>query len=148
MKSCTIITALFLISFTTPAANLHPPVNEKVWKTFTLLFKTAADAQWTYSVDFCEAHFHTETARFRAMFDYNGNLIQTIRYYKNGLPATILHKIHKRYENAAIHGVTETSDANGIVYDIVLYEDIRMLRLTVAADGTVLNTRRFKRAGN
>ncbi|MBZ4190497.1 hypothetical protein [Niabella beijingensis] len=145
MKSYTIIMALFLTSLVAQAANNYPPVNEKVLKTFNRLFTAAQDVQWRYTGDFCEANFQAEGIRLRVALDYNGNLIRTIRYYKKGLPPAILNTVNKKYAHAEIYGITELSDANGIQYDIVLYEKTRMLRLILNANGNVTASHRFKR---
>lgn len=57
----------------------------------------------------------------RATIDAKGNLLQTIRYYKqDNLPASVLYNLKKDYKDYEIHGVTEVSNNNGVNYRIVL----------------------------
>lgn len=124
MKNLILSAALLL----TVAANAKPidvyPENEKVVKTFNEVFKEANDVTWNNTGRFYEAFFTIASIKTRAMIDNKGNLIQTIRYYKeNELPANVLYSVKKEYAGKDIFGVTEVSNKNGTNYRIILRDE-------------------------
>lgn len=123
-----------------------PAVNEKVMKTFNQVFTNASDVQWSTTAGYSEASFHSGAISVRAMIGNNGNLIRTIRYYKEKeLPPTVRYKIKKRYEGKAIFGVTEVTDAAGIRYHVVINDSRNMYQVVVNDSGTVLEATKYRR---
>lgn len=98
-----ILAAALSLGLTTMAATstpvINPTVNEKVLKTFHLVFADAQNVQWSSTKEYNEASFNSGMIKTRAIIDNNGKLIRTIRYYgESHLPSNILYKIRKKYE--------------------------------------------------
>lgn len=123
MKSLILFAALFL-SLTTMAAEKNPIANEKAVKTFNEVFKNAKNVYWTSTADYQQVSFESNAIKIKATFDNDGNLRQTIRYYKEtNLPANIRFKLNRKFDKAEVWGVTELSNNEGVVYSIVLRSD-------------------------
>ena len=72
--------AVMLISLSATAAT-PPEVNEKVLKAFKATFADAQDVTWKELENSCQANFKLSEIQVRAMYDNEGNLIETVRYY-------------------------------------------------------------------
>ncbi|MCH5719770.1 hypothetical protein [Niabella hibiscisoli] len=124
MKTLILSAAVILtLSFNASAATAKP-VNDKAQKTFNLLFKDADNVKWSEAGESYEAFFDSEGIKTRVTIDAKGNLIQTIRYYKeNSLPANVLYNVKSDYKGKEIFGVTEVTNKNGVNYRIVLKDE-------------------------
>ncbi|HOZ98087.1 MAG TPA: hypothetical protein PKY86_04645 [Niabella sp.] len=124
MKTLIISAALLLsVAFNASASNVDP-ANEKVIKTFKLLFKNAENVIWSNTENFYQASFTKADISTRAIFDSKGKLVQTIRYYKETfLPANVLYSVKKEFSGMDIWGVTEVSNDKGVNYRIVLLDN-------------------------
>ncbi|MCH5720142.1 hypothetical protein [Niabella hibiscisoli] len=125
MKNLILSAAVLLtVSFNAAASTVEPVVTEKAQKTFVTIFKDADAVKWSNTGDNYEAFFDNGGVKTRATIDAKGNLLQTIRYYKqDNLPANVLYNLKKDYKGCEIHGVTEVSNNNGINYRIVLKDN-------------------------
>lgn len=120
MKNLILFAALFL-SLTAVATESNPTASEKALKTFNEVFKNAKNVHWSFTTTYQQASFEANAIKSKATFDNDGNLVQTIRYYKEtNLPANIRFRINKKYNKAEVWGVTELSNSEGIIYNIVL----------------------------
>lgn len=145
MKNLILLVTVFF-SMNVFAAEKNPTVNEKVLKTFNLVFKDAQDVQWKTTAKYNEATFNTGDVRTKAILDDNGNLLQTIRYYQEEhLPANILNNIQKKYCHE-VWGVTEVSNSNSTVYNVVLRGKKFWYNVKADARGDVELVKRFRRA--
>ncbi|WP_018627580.1 hypothetical protein [Niabella aurantiaca] len=141
-----ILTAALSLSLNAMTAVASNPVNEKVMKTFNQVFTDARDVQWNTAAGYSEASFHSGTISVRAMIGNNGNLIRTIRYYKEtGLPPNVHYKIRKKYEGKAIFGVTEVTDAAGIRYHVIIHDNRNMYQVIVNNNGNVIEATKYRR---
>lgn len=142
MKTFFISAALLLTVAFNASANYADPANEKVIKTFKLLFKNAENVTWSNTENYYQANFTKSDISTRALFDGKGKLIQTIRYYKEShLPANVLYSVKKDYSGMEIWGVTEVSNDNGVNYRIVLRdrEHYTHINANDAGDTEVVN---------
>lgn len=142
-----ILSAAVLIMFSVSAnANNGKPDNEKVLKTFTEIFKDAHNVSWNEAGKNYEAFFISDEVKTRAMFDSKGNLMQTIRYFKEDkMPANILYNIKKQYSGKEIWGITEVSNKNGIIYNIVLRDEKDYLTINANNNGETELVTKYKR---
>ena len=136
---------IFALSFGANAT-IADPVNQKVMKTFNMLFEDADNVSWTNAGDNYEAYFTSDNVKTRALLDAKGHLVQTVRYYKeNELPANILYNLKKDYKGQEVWGITEVSNSYGVHYRIVLRNDKSYTHLNVNAAGESELVKKFKR---
>ena len=106
------------------AASAPPEVNEKVLKAFGETFVKATEVVWHELATTYEASFKQSEITTRAIYDMDGNLLRTTRYYsEENLPINILTKIKKKYAGKSIYGVTESTTEDEAVYHIVLQDE-------------------------
>lgn len=105
-------------------ASNPPEVNEKVLKAFGETFMKATDVVWHEVQNFYEASFKQSEVISRAIYDQDGNLLRTTRYYsQENLPINILTKLQKRFAGKSIYGVTELSQEDQVSYNITMQDD-------------------------
>lgn len=143
-----ILSAAFILAITASAfARPIEPANELVLRTFGQIFKGADNVSWTNTGDHFEAYFVSDNnIKTRALLDAKGNLVQTVRYYKeDGLPSNILYAIKKEFKDKDIWGVTEVSNKNGVNYRIVLRDDKNYTHVNANSVGDAAVVSRYKR---
>jgi hypothetical protein len=145
MKKLVIFTCLFAALSAT--ASNPPEVNEKVLKAFSETFMKATDVVWHEVQNLYEASFKQSEVISRAIYDANGNLLRTTRYYsQENLPIHILTKIQKRYAGKSIYGVTELSMGDGVSYHITLQNETTWYVVESDSWGSLELTKKFKKA--
>jgi len=124
-----------------------PEVNEKVLKAFKETFVKATDVVWHELQNSYEASFKQSEIVTRAIYDTEGNLLRTTRYYsEEHLPINIITKLKKKYEGKTVFGVTESSTEEEVSYHIVL-EDEKNWYIVVADNlGSLELSKKFKKA--
>jgi len=135
MKSLILSAAIiFTLTINAGATNVEP--FEKVLKTFNDTFKDVDNVSWTNSGDYYEAFFVDVTIKTRVMLDAKGNIVQTVRYYKEDkLPANVLSSIKKEYAGKEIAGVTEVTNKYGVNYRVVLKDNKSYTHINVSNAG-------------
>lgn len=122
MKKLIIFTCLFAALSAT--ASNPPEVSEKVLKAFSETFMKATDIVWHEVRNLYEASFKQSEIISRAIFDKNGNLLRTTRYYsQENLPINILTKLQKRFAGKSVYGVTELSTEDQVSYHITMQDE-------------------------
>jgi hypothetical protein len=122
MKKLIIFTCLFAALST--KAFTPPEVNEKVLKAFSETFMKATDIVWHEVQNFYEASFIQSEIISRAIYDQDGNLVRTTRYYsQENLPINILTKLQKRFAGKSVYGVTELSTEDQVSYHITMQDE-------------------------
>src|SRR5678810_1278960 len=145
MKKLIILTCLF--ATLSVAASNPPEVSEKVLKAFNQTFMKATDVVWHETQNFYEASFKQSEIISRAIYDAQGNLLRTTRYYsQENLPIHILTKIQKRYTGKSIYGVTELYSGDGVSYYITLQDDTHWYVVESDSWGSLEQTKKFKKA--
>ena len=86
MKKLIYLAVLF-VSLSATAAT-PPEISEKVLKAFKETFASAKDVMWQESENNCQATFKQSEMKIRAIYDNEGNLLQTVRYYGGGRPSS------------------------------------------------------------
>ncbi len=143
MKHVFIFSALVIFSLASYAINKTPapvlePNNKKVVQTFHEVFQHAENVVWAHSHQLYEASFTSDAVRVTALLDKNGNLIRTLKYYKeDDLPSNILFQIKKQYHTQQVWGVTEVSEESGIYYFIILRDDAHWYHLKADGQGEI-----------
>ena len=111
--------AVFLTSLSAAATTTPPEISEKVLKAFKETFTEATNVSWQEMDNSCQANFKVSEIQIRAVYDNDGNLLETVRYYgEKNLPANILAKLKKKFSGKEVFGVTEISAENSLNYYI------------------------------
>lgn len=139
--------ALLLTGLATRAAT-PPDVTEQVLKAFKETFTDASNVIWTEEDKNFKATFVVSEIRVRAIYDKNGNLLQTVRYYEEkNLPPNIVASIKKRYAGKSIFGVTEISSETELSYHVTLKDEKNWYVVKSDPYGNLEQTKKFKDAG-
>lgn len=122
MKKLIIFTCLFAALSAT--ASNPPEVSEKVLKAFSKTFMKATEVVWHEVQNLYEASFKQSEVISRAIYDQDGNLLRTTRYYsQENLPINILTKLQKRFAGKSVYGVTELSTDDEVSYHITMQDE-------------------------
>lgn|SRR5574339_117451 len=145
MKKLIILTCLF--ATLSVAASNPPEVNEKVLKAFNQTFVKATDVVWNEVQNLYEASFKQSEIISRAIYDAEGNLLRTTRYYsQENLPINILTKIHKKYAGKSIYGITELSTEDEVSYYVTLQDEKNWYIIQADNFGNLELSKKFRKA--
>ena len=145
MKKLIILTCLF--ATLSVAASNPPEVSEKVLKAFNETFVKATDVVWHETQNLYEASFKQSEIISRAIYDTQGNLLRTTRYYsQENLPINILTKLQKRYAGKSVYGVTELSTEDEVSYHITLQDETHWYVIKADNFGSLELSKKFKKA--
>ena len=145
MKKLIILTCLF--AALSVAASAPPEVTEKVLKAFNETFMKATDVVWHETQNLYEASFKQSEIISRAIYDAEGNLLRTTRYYsQENLPINILTKLQKRYAGKSVYGVTELSAEDEVSYHITLQDETNWYMIKADNFGNLELSKKFKKA--
>ncbi|HJS55240.1 MAG TPA: hypothetical protein VJ765_11880 [Chitinophagaceae bacterium] len=145
MKKLAIILSLFVALGT--AAAEPPEVNEKVLKAFKETFTKATDVVWHEMPNSYEARFKQSEVTTKAIYDTNGNLISTTRYYfEENLPIHVLAKVKKKYTGKSVFGVTEITNDEEVTYHITLQDEKNWYVIKSDSRGYLELSKKFRKA--
>jgi hypothetical protein len=145
MKKLVIFLCLFVALGA--AASAPPEVNEKVLKAFKATFTKATDVIWHEMQNTYEAHFKQSEVVTRAIYDPNGSLLRTTRYYsEEKLPIHILAKLKKKYDGRSIYGVTEMTTNDEVSYHITMQDEKNWYIVTSDSGGNTELSKKFRKA--
>jgi len=145
MKKLIIFTCLFAALSAT--ASNPPEVSEKVLKAFSETFMKATDIVWHEVKNLYEASFKQSEIITRAIYDQDGNLLRTTRYYsQENLPINIITKLQKRYAGKSVYGVTELSTEDQVSYHITMQDEKNWYIIKADNWGSLELEQKFKKA--
>ena len=145
MKKLIIATCLFA-ALSVRASN-PPEVTEKVLKAFNETFMKATDVVWHEVKNFYEASFKQSEIISRAIYDQDGNLVRTTRYYsQENIPINILTKLQKRFAGKTVYGVTELSMEDQVSYHITMQDDKNWYIIKADNWGSLELEQKYKKA--
>jgi len=145
MKKLIIFTCLFAALSAT--ASNPPEVSEKVLKAFSETFMKATDIVWHEVKNLYEASFKQSEIITRAIYDQDGNLLRTTRYYsQENLPINIITKLQKRYAGKSVYGVTELSTEDQVSYHITMQDEKNWYIIKADNLGSLELEQKFKKA--
>ena len=144
MKKLIILTCLF--ATLSVAASNPPEVTEKVLKAFNETFMKATDVVWHETQNYYEASFKQSEIISRAIYDADGNLLRTTRYYsQENLPINILTRVQKKYTGKSVYGVTELSTEDEVSYHITLQDEKNWYIVIADNWGNLELSKKFKK---
>jgi hypothetical protein len=139
--------AVLLIGVSAAAATPPDEISEKVLKAFKATFTSAEEVTWKELDNSCQANFKMNQITVRAMYDNEGNLLETVRYYgENNLPPNIIAKLKKRYASKEVFGVTEVTSDSEVAYHITLKDEKHWYTVKSDPYANLQQTDKFKRA--
>ena len=145
MKKLIIFTCLFAALSAT--ASNPPEVSEKVLKAFNETFMKATDVVWHEVKNFYEASFKQSEIISRVIYDKEGNLVRTTRYYsQENLPINILIKLQKTYAGKSVYGVTELSTEDQVSYQITMQDEKNWYIIKADNWGSLELEQKYKKA--
>lgn len=144
MKKVTYL--LLLITGLSAAAAIPPEVNEKVKNAFKATFADAQNIIWHEAGDKHQVDFMMTDVRVHALYDNEGNLLKTIKYYdEKKLPSNVLAKVKLKYADKKIFGVTEIATDDDLSFHIVLKDEKNWYWIESDAYGHLSLTKKLKR---
>ncbi len=136
-----------LLTGLSAAAATPPDISEKVLKAFKETFTNAENVTWKELDNSYQANFKLFEVQVRVIYDSEGNLLETVRYYgESTLPPNILAKLKKRYAGKEIFGVTEISSETDVAYHITLKDQKHWYTIKSDPYANLQQTDKFKRA--
>ena len=138
--------AVMLIGMSATAAT-PPEISQKVLKAFKETFFNAENVTWKEMDNSCQANFNLSEIQVRAVYDNDGTLLETVRYYgEKNLPPNVLSRLKKKYAGKEIFGVTEISSDTEVAYHVTLKDDKNWYTVKADPYGNLQQTDKFKRA--
>ena len=140
-----IIAAAAAILFTSVSFAAEP--TQKVLDAFKKTFEQAKDVTWQDVDNKYEANFSQNNITFRIMYDQDGNVVKSIRYYYGPtLPIFIQAKLAKKYDGKTVFGVTEISTDSELTYYIILEDKSTWTHVQSDAFGNMYTEKKLKKA--
>jgi hypothetical protein len=128
------------------AMNAPAEVSQKTLQSFHTVFADAKNIKWTEYPDNYFVSFSQNDVLVKAFYDKEGNLLSSMRYYKEQhLPLNVLYKAKKNYPAKTIDIVTEVSNADGTVYYIQLKDSKGWTILKADQSGNMEVTDKFNK---
>ncbi|MFL5741888.1 MAG: hypothetical protein ACJ75B_16820 [Flavisolibacter sp.] len=144
MKKILIAALILGTSFRSIAAG--PIVNEKVLNAFNKTFQNVQNVTWTESEFIYEVSFKQEQVTSKVVYDKQGNILNTLRYYKESqLPIMILTRVKQRFADKKIFGVTEQSSDEGTYYYITLEGEKTWTNIKADNYGSITVENKFRK---
>ena len=132
--------------FFTASAFAKAP-NEKVLAAFERTFQNATDVKWNDVDDKYEANFKEGSIINRVIYDQDGNVVKSIRYYGGStLPIMIQAKLTKKFDGKTVFGVTEVNSDSELTYHIILEDATSWLHVRSDVYGSITVEKKLKKA--
>jgi hypothetical protein len=144
MKKIFLIAAAAFFATSSFAAN----PSQKVLNAFNKTFAQVKDVSWQDVADNqYEANFKQNDIIFRVMYDEEGNVVKSIRYYfGQSLPIFIQAKLAKKYDGKTVFGVTELTTDNEMTYYIILEDKTTWTHVKSDVFGNMSTEKKLKKA--
>ena len=125
----------------------HAEVSEKVKKLFNESFRDVTNVHWSDYQQYYEVKFTRASISTRMLYDTDGNILETYRYYgEDQLPPMLISKLNHKYTDREIFGVTELSSENGTTYYIVMDDAKNWYTVQSDEKGHFDQIRKYKRS--
>ena len=143
-KAIFLLLAVVATGFGTAA---RADVNEKVKKLLSESFRDAKDIQWEDHVAYYEVKFNHADIPTRVIYDTEGNILETYRYYgADQLPPIVVSKLNHRYQDRKVIGVTELSTDSGVSYFISMDDARNCYTVQSDPNGRMEQVKKFRKS--
>ncbi len=141
------ILALTAAAFLLTSASFAADPNQKVLTAFQKTFQQIKNVSWLDVNDNYEATFNQNNITYRILYDQEGNVVESIRYYyAPNLPIFIQAKLAKKYDGKKVFGVTELTTQNDVIYYIILEDSKTWTHVQSDAFGNMFTEKKLKKA--
>jgi hypothetical protein len=142
-----LLAALILTSgFRVFAHEPDPTVNDKVLGAFSKTFQYVDNVSWSEFKYAYEVRFNQYGTVTRVVYDKQGNILTTYRYYaEDKLPIMILVRVKQKFSDKKINGVVEESNEEGTTYHLTLEDAKTWLQVRVTGEGTIMVDKKLKK---
>ena len=142
---------IILIAATTlffASASMAAEPNQKVLDAFHKTFQLVKEVSWQdMDNNKYEANFNQNNITYRVMYDEEGNVIKSIRYYFGPtLPIFIQSRLAKKYDGKKVYGVTEISTESELTYYIIMEDNSTWTHVKSDAFGNMYTEKKLKKA--
>jgi hypothetical protein len=128
-------------------ANKGTEISEKLLQTFKATFPDAAEVKWQEQPDKYTVNFKDGGIMTKVDYDKDGNFIGSVRYYfEKNLPVSIICKLHKKYADKKVFGVTEMTTDTSVEYYIKLEDATSWMTVKSNVDGNMEVVEKYKKA--
>ena len=122
-------------------------VNEKLLQAFKITFPDAQEVQWQEQPDKYTVKFKTGGLATTVEYDKDGEFVSSTRYYhENNLPVNILCKLHRKYPEKTVFGVTEKTTVSDVQYLIKMEDATTWITVQSNNEGNMTVIEKFKKA--
>jgi len=130
---------LIAIMASTAVFAVPSSVTEKVLKAFHASFPEVKKTTWYTYDNYYEVYFNdSENSSCRIDYTPDGDVISTTRYYSGeDLSPAIKVKVNEKFPGKKIYGVTEVSNVEKIIYNIVLEDENNWYNIESDATGNI-----------
>ena len=112
-----------VLAITLLFANAAGP-SKKALQAFQSTFNDVKDVKWHDVANGYEAFFTSNNITHRIIYDGEGNIVQSFRYYfQKDLPLHVISKLNKKFPGQRISTVVEQTDKDGMSYDVTLEDE-------------------------
>jgi hypothetical protein len=126
---------------------INGDVNERLLQTFKNTFPDAQEVQWKESPDKYTVNFKAGGLVTLIEYDKDGEFMSSVRYYsESNLPVNILCKLHKKYPEKKVFGVTEKATESNVEYFIKLEDATTWVTVKSSGEGSMSVVEKFKKA--
>ena len=131
-----------LCAFATPST-----INEAIIKKFNETFPAAQSVKWYESSDYYQVSFTKDDILCKIDYSLTGDIQRTMRYYKEkDLCPFIALQVKNKYKGKSIKGIAEMQNRNGILYEIVMFDDAKWYIVHCDSDGNLTVKNKYKKA--
>jgi len=122
-------------------------VNENTIRKFSQIYPNAADVIWSNNDETDYVNFKENAIRISILFNIDGTLIRSIRYYSEEyLPYYLISVIREKYPKKKIYGVTEISTPGRIAYYLKLEDANSWMTVKLNSSGKMKVLEEFEKA--
>ena len=151
MKKAFLLCLIAASSMSIFATSLHatPDVSAKILKSFHSHFPEVTNSSIYHNGDTYVVIFKSpdNNSSGRMFYDKDGNLLETIRYYKaDELSPFIRSKIASKYKDKSIFMVTDVENESEHYYQVILENANTMLVVHVNNDGSMHLEKKYKKS--
>ena len=122
-------------------------ISDKLLQAFKQTFPDAQQVVWSEQGDKYTVNFKQDDILTKIEYDKDGNFLNSLRYYtEKNLPVTILFRLHKKYPDKKIYGVTEMATESSVEYYVKLEDATSWTTVRSSIDGNMQVVEKYKKA--
>ena len=142
-----IICSYFLLFLSISSTASVPNVDDKILEAFSHTYGNERQVQWTKAGNNWQAYFQQDDIINRLEYNQSGELVHATRYYQSAqLAPHLLAKLHRKYQQHSIFGVTEVTFENRTTYYIVLEDGKNWYHVTSNEYGQIDLKQKYRKA--